>query len=344
MKILSDHHHDDLFESLRILFEDRFQYDFYRPIGLEWYTEGYWDVYNHIDTATQYLGLQIGEEFEKLEAEEGMNWMNRGSMEDHSGTYVIPRFGHNKTHRAITLEAFKATKFDIIISSIPSHFKRFEKLISLYQPQAKHIFQMGNNWAPPAGVKNVLNSTTVAIPSSINSVRYHQEFDTSIFKPTTISDPRSVINMQHYMHDPATFRALRAKLPSWNFKEYGAGNADGAVESTALASTIKESGFVYHVKRGGEGFGYNIHHAYACGKPMIVKSSLFKGMTAYPLFVDGETCVDIENKSIDQISENLEFMANDYARFSSNAFNKFKEIVDYEKEFERIKEFVRNLL
>lgn len=88
MKVLADHHHDDLYESLRILFEDRLGWELYRPIGTEWYTEGYWDVYNHPDTVTQYLGLQIGAEFQKKEITEHMTWMNRDNDGGNDGIYL----------------------------------------------------------------------------------------------------------------------------------------------------------------------------------------------------------------------------------------------------------------
>lgn len=43
MRVLADYHHHDLFESLAILFEDRLGWELYRPIGMEWFDEGYWN-------------------------------------------------------------------------------------------------------------------------------------------------------------------------------------------------------------------------------------------------------------------------------------------------------------
>ena len=40
--ILADFHHGDLFESHRLVFVDRFGWELCRPIGLEWFQEGYW--------------------------------------------------------------------------------------------------------------------------------------------------------------------------------------------------------------------------------------------------------------------------------------------------------------
>jgi glycosyltransferase involved in cell wall biosynthesis len=44
--VLADRHHADLAESLLKLFEDRFGWEVYFPIGLEWADEGLWDYAN----------------------------------------------------------------------------------------------------------------------------------------------------------------------------------------------------------------------------------------------------------------------------------------------------------
>jgi len=345
MRVLADFHHDDLYESLRILFEDRMGWELYRPVGLEWFHEGYWNVFNHIDTATQYLGLHIGEAFEKREREsDNFPWMNKDHDGGNDGIYVLPKRGHNESHRGILLEKFKSIKFDIIVSSMPDHFHRFEELVRKHQPQAKHIFQMGNMWGVPKGTKNLLNSTTVNPGSNVNHVRYHQEFNRNIFKPGESPDVKSVINMQHYMHDKSTFDKLAANLPEWSFKAYGAGNKDDAVDVNILPEVIKNSGFVYHVKRGGEGYGYNIHHAYACGKPMIVNTSFFKGMTAHALFSHGEDCIDIGACSNAEAVKMMSDAAENYKEWSQRVHNKFEKVVDFKSEANQIKQFLEKLI
>ena len=42
MKVLADYHHHDLWESLELLFA-RFGWTLYRPIGMEWFEQGYWN-------------------------------------------------------------------------------------------------------------------------------------------------------------------------------------------------------------------------------------------------------------------------------------------------------------
>jgi hypothetical protein len=42
MKVLIDYHHSDLFEGHHLLFQDRFGWDVFRPIGMDWFHEEYW--------------------------------------------------------------------------------------------------------------------------------------------------------------------------------------------------------------------------------------------------------------------------------------------------------------
>ncbi len=337
MKVLCDYHHADLFESLRMLFEDRLKCDFYRQIGPEWHAAGFWDIYDHPDTISQYLGRNGF-----LEGNRALILLKEIILEpDANGTCIVPGIKHLKKHNCITLQAFKNTRFDIIISSTPAHFAKFEILRKTYQPHAKHIFQMGNMWPIPHSASNILNSTTVTPHRSLNHVRYHQEFDLNIFKPKSINNFRTILNMQHYMSEPASFRALEAELPQWQFKEHGAGNRHGPAED--VAEVMRETAFLYHVKHGGEGYGYNIHHAYACGKPVITKRSLFSGMTAAPLLISGETCIDIDNKSISEVKNMLLNAADNYQRLSDRAYEHFKSIVNFDAEFENIKTFISNL-
>jgi len=66
MKVFADLHHGDLFYSLQLLFEKRLKAELYRPVGIEWWKEGFWNVFNHPATAQQYLDFNSsGEENKK---------------------------------------------------------------------------------------------------------------------------------------------------------------------------------------------------------------------------------------------------------------------------------------
>jgi hypothetical protein len=347
MRVLADMHHGELYESLRILFEDRLGWELYRSIGIDWYTEGYWMVYDHPDTVTQYLGMHLTEnDISENHRNQGATALNLGHTEYAPGIYEIKSPEYDCIYKAITLEAFKNMKFDIVLSSIPSHISRYNTLISNFQPSAKHIFQVGNNWkAPYPEVKNILTSSIHGINSEANCVFYHQEFNLNTFAKTQPKNIESIFNMMHYMQDKEFFYSMKSFLPAWSFKSYGAGNEDGPCSPhiTKVAEVFKNSGFVWHVKSQGDGYGYNIHHAFACGRPLVTRVSDFSGMTASSLLVDGETCIDIGNRTPEQVVHKLVEMLLDYPRFSDNVYNKFKSVVNFDQEFKDIKVFMDNL-
>jgi len=156
MKILIDFHHQSLFHSLVMLFEDRLGWEVYRPIGTDWYTEGFWMVYDHPATAAQYLGLHQGSQ----DFPTGITEFKNSEYSVVNDVYFVEDGSYNRVHRAVTLQAFKDMDFDVVLSSIPAHIPRFSKLIKEHQPKAKHVFQIGNAWGRQGGVSNILASTS----------------------------------------------------------------------------------------------------------------------------------------------------------------------------------------
>lgn len=348
MNILIDLHHEDLFYSLQLLFEKRLKYNVYRPIGLDWYHEGYWHIYPHVNTANQYLstesipplsanGISVTEEHG-----EGA-WINKGA-DGGPLVYEIPDKQHANpiNHRGITLEGFQRIHFDIVLCSIPNHIKPFQRLISRYQPHAKFIFQAGNNWGG-IKTKNLLTSskTTYSVIPESNTVFYHQEFDTSVFRPGPCKNPRSIISLQHLSDSIDRLNKLKKYLPAWTIKAYGAGMPYGPVPSLDIPQLLRDIGFVWHVKKN-EGYGYNIHHAFASGKPMIVEYQANQGMTPADLYKLDLTVLDC-NQPLEQMAKKLEHMANIYDMYSQKVYNQFINIVDFDKEEIAIRKFIENL-
>lgn len=350
MKVLTDFHHGDLFESLRILVEERLGGELYRPIGLDWYHQGFWDVYPHIDTAKQYLSTEMGQEPKDIRGnpvtkEHGKNaWLNKYAEEKDTGFYVVKDHNHGgRYHKAITLEVAKTFGFDFVISSMPNHFSRYQKFCELYCKNTPHIFQMGNvGWIMPSGVKNLLNSTSYNPPANVNHVRYHQEFDLKEFCYT--SEPKvvkSMCNLMHWQKLPySEFFDRLAKVlrdRGWHVANYGAGNVDGAVDD--IASVIKNFGFIWHVKLGGDGYGHNIHNSYAVGRPMIISRNETRGQIAERLFKDG-TVVAIDGKSPKTIADEMEVMAKNYPEVTAKVYDAFKTEVNFSAETEAIRKFL----
>ena len=66
-------------------------------------------------------------------------------------------------------------------------------------------------------------------------------------------------------------------------------------------------------------------------------------MTASQLLIDGKTCINIKDKSPEQIASDLLKFVLDYENVSKNVYSKFKEIVNFDNEFLNIKNFMENL-
>jgi hypothetical protein len=345
MRVLADFHHGGLFESLRLLFEERFGWELYRPIGLDWYQEGYWAVYNHLDTAVQYLGMQLTEEYQDYRRRRpDAEALNQGAMPKGDGTFVIPSQEWGKSHRGVTLSAFREMPFDIMLSSMPAHFRHFERLRSECQPNAKHIFQMGNNWDVPEGCVNLLDSTSSPHAAGIHAVRYHQEFDLNVFRGKTCHQPKSVLNLMHYQASryAKEFEDFESKFVGWKFSNHGCGNRDGVVHPvTRIPDVINEHGFLWHNKPGGEGYGYNMHQALAMGRPIICHRSLYRGNAIEKLLVDGVSCFDLDNTS-DPLTI-LNWAVNDWFQRYADTIGIFRKYVDFDAEAEEIKAFLANL-
>lgn len=352
MKILCDLHHEQLYESLRILFEDRLGWEMFRPIGVNWYTEGFWKVHDAIDTAQQYLAIGDSEPLDThgrpvTESHGQGAWINRDAAPVTSGLYRVGK------HKAITLERAKETPWDAVLSSMPVHFNLYENFRRQFCPKAYHIFQQGNMWSPPDGVRNMLNSTGVNPPPGVNHVRYHQEFSLTEFSPGPCKNPRSVLNLMHYQQPryQQEFDLLASVLEprGWKFTNHGAGNRDGSCPTPMLPQTIRDHGFLWHNKAGGEGYGYNMHTAMAIGRPILCHRSLYQGMTASQLMVDG-TCIDMDTygrrvPGVDVIAlaSDLGYWASRHTEIAEGCVKHFRSVVDFDAEFASIKDFMGRL-
>ncbi|MCL5073538.1 MAG: glycosyltransferase [Actinobacteria bacterium] len=340
MKIFSDMHHESLYHSLYLLFEKRLGWELYRPIGLEWFKEGYWAINNQEDTARQFL--EIGNE-----PKDGTIPLNDGH--EKGDVYYIQDHHNHSWQKAITLETFKNTKFDVLLASIPQHIKPFQELIDKYQPQAKLIFQMGNHFdITGLPIKNLMASTA---PFSFegNKVFYHQEFDLGTFKPSGNPPEKmitSFINVLDKNGGMVNYYTLENIMPDYQFFSYGGQCRDGSVVGIEnMARIMQNSAFGFHVKSGGDGFGHVIHNFMACGRPVIVNYSEYKNQLAGKLLIPDETCIVAEiGDDMSKVAEKIKSLTPlQYEWMCQRALDKFLEEVDYDKEERHIRKFLGDL-
>lgn len=345
MNILTDFHHGDLYYSLQLLFEKRLGWNLFRPIGLEWFSEGYWRYSQQGDTVKQFLGLDQG----TLTPERRHN----EKREIIDGVYYVWDSVHQVYQKAVTLESFKEMPFGIVISSVSQHDETFNCLVNDWKPSAKRICHIGNIFqGRQAGVKNLLVSTRLfPVDSNTNAVFYHQEFNVSVYSfvnPTEKKSIKCFMNClpQLFPDDYAVYNELKKLLPGYEFKSYGGSCDDGSLHTDQqIAHEMQESRFGFHCKKLGDGFGHVIHNWFAVGRPVITRVSDYADKLAGDLLVDGVTCFDIDKHSLEEIAKYIHEMTDDeYRAMCQSVHKRFTEVVNFNDEFTNIQTFLDRLL
>lgn len=171
---------------------------------------------------------------------------------------------------------------------------------------------------------------------------YHQEFDLDTFKPGPCANPKSIMSLQHLARGTRTLEQVMKYLPDWELKLHGAGMRDGPLPSLQIPQTIRDVGFVWHVK-GNEGYGYNIHHTFATGRPMLVDYNGNQGMTAADLYEKGVTVIDAKRQHPKKIAQELERAVGEHDKWCEAVYNRFKQVVDFDQEELEIRKFMERL-
>jgi hypothetical protein len=340
MKVLVDYHHNALLTSFYKLFVGRLGWTMYIPMGMDWYERDYWSVEDIVKSNPR---MELAKQY-----------LRSPTLPD----FTIKSPEQPKLEYAYLSDIENGLTFDIVLSSVPCRFHSFEKLIADFGMRAKHIFQAGNNFSHNCphirNVKNLMSSATGPYHYYLapNKIHYHQEFDLGLFRPT----PKECIlktltNFQHFMCRKEMFHTLEITMPEWRFRSFGAGNRESPLNGIGLVSAwMRQAGFVWHVKTLDEGYGHTIHNAFACGKPLITDTSYMtvyhQGTiqnTACALYTP-ETIIDIKDMSVQDIRTEVLRRADNYDYYSGKVYQKFKEIVDFDREFVEIKAFLERLI
>lgn len=360
--VFTDFHHASLLNSLIMLFENRMQGKIFRPIGMEWAERGFWKVYDHPATQAQYLSTGST----PIDGTRPLNNVLReyyiGEQGQEPDVYLCQDIDSGNYNKAITFDGFMKLKIDIVIATLPQHIEPYYKLTQIHPSRPKLIYQIGNAWNVPdnSPVHNVMMSAVVPnIPSGINVVSYHQEFDTNIFTPH-IPNPteaewqivRSFVNCfnaetGYMLKDYTKFLQVENAMTDWKFEALGGQCRDGAAHGTqSLANKMRESRFIWHTKNGGDGYGHVIHNTAAVARPLIVNKSYYSGKLGDKLLIDGKTCIVIDNLSVNEIVNKILYynQAMRYADMCKNVYDNFKIVVDFDKEYLEIQKFIQNLI
>jgi hypothetical protein len=361
MKVLLDYHHHDLWESMELLAE-RLGWMLYRPIGMDWFTEGYW---NH---ERKWHGDAIAKQY--LEP-----WGSDGDGLRHD-------LSHPHRHiRLVTLEEAREMRFDIVLSSLAHNHEGFARFAS--ENGATFGLQLGNvrfgeidmaedRWDLAAfGLVSGVMPLTPPKPHVV----YHQEFalrpyvapprGLSMVGLTPDGESHSWFNhkfrissfVQCYPESP-TYSALQSIAPDapefdWcvygayggaPLDEYAAGNISVCSQ---VSDAMQASDIAWHAKAWSDGFGHVIHNWFAIGRPVFGIQSYYANQLAGPLWIDGVTSIDIEHRTREEVVRELRRLRDDedaHLRMSEAAAARFRAIVDFDAEAEAIRAMLAQVL
>lgn len=351
MRVLCDYAHADLWESLEILFTDRFGWELYRPIGMEWYHEGFWAF------ERQRLGDQVARQF----------------LQEHAGDLVVAdgSMRHEPSHpdraiKMVTLEQARAQEWDIVIATLAENeagLYRFAR-----ERGAAYGIQIGNQGAPNNFGQAAFVMSSVTLPQVpklwMPHVFYHQEFSLADFAPNRYTPDYPPVVMTRVQcitetSEYARFAGLAAKAPFAAWRHHGhCGEHDalwgGNAETTAqVAREMARATVAYHAKRWSDGYGHVLHNWFALGVPLLATSGYYTGeddgvaKLAAPLFIDGETSFDIDLRPDSEVVELVRRLVEDIdyqQAIHENMIQRFAEVVNFDAEAAEIRTMLDGVL
>lgn len=344
MKVLADHHHGSLWESLAVLFEDRFGWELYRPYGMDYWDTGIWNYERHMPhgegVARQYL-------------EPWGSDIDRGDY----FTRTDPMYP-DRTHKLVTLEQARALKPDIVLATLTENEQGWHDFAR--SVGAKFGIQVGNQ-----GTINrydlidfALFSTSRQFYPWVPYVTYRQEFSLDDYRfeyPPT--DPTYVGTwVQALPEDPqeyARFLAIAEALPELKVRYHGhVGPVDdhwggNVTTSKELAAQMRSARVGLHLKTWSDGYGHVLHNLAAVGKPLVATATYYEDKLGGPLFVEGVTSFDVQRHSQQETIDFIRRLATDdelHERMSRAMAARFREIVDFDAEAEAIRAMFTKVL
>lgn len=359
-RVFADFHHLSLLRSLVMLFEERLGYKLYRPVGMDWWEQHYWCVSDTTDssllmnTALQYLSfsqrLTLVEGDVRHDVKAQVNVFDPLNPVGEDGEFYFMTPGDNWISRACTLDYFKRNKFDILIATVPQHIPLFQKLIEDFQPEAKLIFQVGNQWEFDRPGLNVLASVRPKPVQHANAIFYHQEFPLDVFTYTPPEPTKKIYSFVNCLArdaGEADFRALEKSAPDYEFKSYGHVCRDGFIAGDiALAEKMREAQVFFHVKRPLDGFGHVIHNAYAMGRPVIGRRQYSMSGLAGELLISPDTFLDLDSVTRSHVMAVIDEWTRDpiaLRQVGDVVHQRFVDAVNFDEDAERVRVWLEDL-
>ena len=324
---------------MHLLFEKRLGMEMYRPIGKEWFTNGFWRVAEPYGNAEDTIGQYLAIDSRKWDSQKRLN----GDYKLKDGVYYIYDPENKMHHKAITFDKFREMQFDYVCSTHPLH--DIWQLLLQYQPKAKWIAQIGNE-GQTTMAPTVISSVYNYQPISGQKVLFaHQEFDLSDYGYIPPTSHTKISSFVVLLPEREVFLQYKNALPEMDMKAYGPGAIDGNIgDVKGISGEMKASAFGWHIK-SQDGYGHVLHKWFAVGRPVIIRGSYYEGKTGGLLLEDQVTCIDLDKHSFEENLKLIRYWAEpeNHIKMCQNGYKKFKEVVDFDREAEEIIQYLKGI-
>jgi len=113
---------------------------------------------------------------------------------------------------------------------------------------------------------------------------------------------------------------------------------------TAVAERMRAAGWVWHDKAGyrgatpGDGYGHVLFNAASIGRPLIGHASHYAGQMGEGLWIDGETCIDLDRHSPEDALRRIRTIGpREHEDMGAAIRGRFDTLVDFDAEAEAIR-------
>ena len=104
---------------------------------------------------------------------------------------------------------------------------------------------------------------------------------------------------------------------------------------------MQATGWAWHDKVTGDGFGHVMHGWASVGRPLIGHASHYAGQLAGPFWEDGVTCIDLDSHSLDEAVQMIRDTSSEQQQAMGDELHRrFSEAVDFESEAEMVRELL----
>ena len=316
MNVLVDRHHAGLFHSMQLLAE-RFGWTLYTPTGQAWWDKGYWNfgrwTWPDSRLARQYLNA----------AQEPDN-----EFPDWPINYV-------------SLEEARQMPWAFVIATLQDNQHGFAQFAR--ETGAQFVIQVGNTGQYVDWGLDPLVLMSSEMPILGKGVVYHQPMDPVPFMepyPIARTWAASFVNCMPSMG--GCYELLQnAQSLGLVVDVYGIDGPAGVIKPYSRSVELMAGvGWGWHDKAHGDGFGHVIHGWAQVGRPLIGHASHYAGKMAESLWVDGETCIDLDRHSVGEAVSTVLSMSPQRHREMCLAIRAKFDAIDWEGEARAIEDLL----